>query len=54
MTGFKHWFMEPKDGYHAYNMAKVVMRRVTERAAAVAKRVLLKKDDKGSLPSAIP
>jgi len=35
-------------------MEKVVQRRAEERAAAEAKRVLLKKDDKGSLTSAIP
>ena len=49
----KHRFKEPEDGYHAINMEKVVQRRAEERAAE-AKRVLLKKDDKGSLTSAIP
>ena len=50
----KHRFKEPEDGCHAINMEKVVQRRAEERAAAEAKRVLLKKDDKGSLTSAIP
>jgi len=52
VPSLKHQFKEPKDGYHPYNMAKVVTRRVAERAAAEAKRVLLKKDDKNrSLPT---
>ena len=50
----KHWFKEPEDGCHAINMEKVVQRRAEERAAAEAKRVLLKKDDNGSLTSAKP
>jgi len=54
VTRLKHQFKEPEDGYHTYNMAKVVTRRVAETAAAEAKRVLPKKDDKGSLPSTTP
>ena len=54
VAGLKHQFKEPEDGYHAYNMAKVVTSRVAETAAAEAKRVLLKKDDKGSSPSTTP
>jgi len=49
----KHRFKEPEDGCHAINMEKFVQRRAEEKAAE-AKRVLLKKDDKGSLTSAIP
>ena len=49
----KHRFKEPEDSCHAINMKKVVQRRAEERDAE-AKRVLLKKDDKGSLTSAIP
>jgi len=50
----KHRFKELEDGCHAINMERVVQRRAEERAAAEAKQVLLKKNDKGSLTSAIP